>query len=161
MQMGFTLLELILVVAVLAALLTLAGPAFDRWQAKKDFSNSHQLLAQELSQLRMLSSMRNTTTRMNLTQVGDVYTINTFTAALPVTTCNDSGTWVSEKSFTMSINDAHELIGTAVNTHICFYRDGGASGGTFTLQQKGGTTDINPVNLTIILATGAIDVTSP
>lgn len=157
---GFTILELLVTVGVIAIIISFALRSdLDIANAQKEFVNTSDNLQGELSSLRNEAMMRNTTTRMVITETSGIYTIDTYYADTPTTICTEAGgTWTSLVSAKpLNVNGRYQLTGSPMS-NTCFYRDGSSSGGALVLAPITTTTGLKTSTLTITIATGYVDV---
>jgi type IV pilus assembly protein PilA len=83
MRRGFTMIEIIIVLAVLAILLAIATPNYQRWRASVQVQQMAQQLAQDISKQR--SEARRTNTSKTLTVASNQYSLNGNTITMPST----------------------------------------------------------------------------
>ncbi len=156
-DMGFTLLELIVVISIVAIAMTMGAPSYDGWATKKDLNNSYKKLLSELSNLRNEAFLRNTTMRMVVSSGGG-YQMTAYAADTPVSACNaGSATWDEVLDAELALDDHFQITGSGVGS-VCFYRDGTSSGGQYIFSQVDGGSDRGYVALEVTIATGFIDV---
>ncbi len=155
---GFTLLELMAVLSIIAVVSLFGLPAFQDWNAKRSFQRSINDIYSSLSRGKMEALTRNITTKVNTSQSGDAYTLTTYYNATAVTNCSTTTGWTSLDVLTTNLNSNFQITGTGIGD-VCFFRDGTSSGATYTISQKNGQTDLGSGVISVILATGFIDVT--
>jgi prepilin-type N-terminal cleavage/methylation domain-containing protein len=154
---GFTLLELLAVLGILAVLGLFALPALQEWNAKRSYDKSANDLYSYISQARVQAFMKNTTTRIVTVASGNNYTTTTAQNATAVTNCATAGGWTTIETNIIALNNNFQITGSGVGT-VCFFRDGTSTGGTYNITQKNGQTDLGSGSISVILATGFIDV---
>ena len=154
---GFTLLELLAVLAILAVVTLFGLPAFQSWNAKRSFDRSTNDFYSLISQAKMQAFIKNTTTKINTSVSGDNYTITLYSNATAVSSCSTSSGWTTLETTTITLNSAFQVAGSGIG-NVCFFRDGTSTGATYDITQKNGLTDLGSGSITIILATGFIDV---
>lgn len=155
---GFSLLEMVVTLAVMGAAAGLVYSGMDGWSVKKSYKNLFNNLRYELSNLRNQAMSRDTTTRMLLQNNSGVYTITTYASSTPTTTCSTTGTWTQISSSNLDINSAYQITGSGVGTNLCFYRDGSSSGASFVISPVESGTDYNTATIDVTIATGYLDV---
>lgn len=155
---GLTVLELLITLAIIAIVATTA-PNFFSWTKRYGYKNTYHHLEQTLSSLRSEALSQNTSTRLVVENNGNAYTLHSYVTPTPVSSCDSSGGWTDLSSEALSIPSSFQVTGDGVSG-VCFYRDGSASGGTFNITQKNGGTDIGSATITVIVATGYLDVTA-
>lgn len=153
---GLTVLELLVALAIIGIVAT-AAPNFWTWVKSYGYKNSYHQLQDSLSSLRNEALSKNTTARLVIEKSGDVYTLRSYVSSVPVANCSVSGSWTQLPDEILNVPGAFQITGAAM-TNLCFYRDGSASGGTYTITQKDGGTDIGRAVITISMATGYMDV---
>lgn len=158
MNKGFTILELIVVLAVIATASVVVYPSISKTASRKDFVNSVKTFQTELSNTRLNAFSRGVTTRINTSQSGDVYTVTSYYSNSNPTSCAASGTWTQLNSVAVDVNSNFQVSGSGIG-NICFYRDGTSSGGSFSFSQKDAGTEIGAATINIYLSTGFIDAT--
>ncbi|MCB2081026.1 MAG: prepilin-type N-terminal cleavage/methylation domain-containing protein [Rickettsiales bacterium] len=159
MQKGFTVLELLIVLALIGIVTAQVLPVSTNWTAKESLSETSETLMGALNDTRSEAQIRSTTTRLLVQRNGDTYTLTAYTSPSPVNNCDTTGTWNALFTRTMEINNQLELTGTGVG-HVCFYRDGTASGGVYTIAEKADGGEIGSKTITVTIATGYLDVAS-
>lgn len=150
---GFTLLELLVTLAIITLISAIIGPNFDEWVKKQTFRNGYDELRLRLSMLRSEALSRNTTSRMQLQQVGDAYVLTGYVAPLPVADCNPGGTWVEVSSEEIEFPDGYII---EADENVCFYRDGSSSGAQYDIDDD--EMGIGSASITVTIATGYLDV---
>lgn len=83
MRQGFSMIEIVIVLAVLAILIAIATPNYQRWRANVQVQQMAQQLAQDISQQR--SEARRTNTSKALTVATNQYSLNGRTVTMPST----------------------------------------------------------------------------
>ncbi len=156
-QQGYTLLELIITMAILGIAARFMLPGIDDWQTKRSFRNLVAEVEQDIFGAREQAEALNTTTRLLTTRLGDSYTFTVFSSSVPTAVCNAAGVWNQVSTRTETYPTRFELTGAGVG-NVCFYRDGTASGGVYTFQQKDGGTQYGNATIQVTVATGAPDV---
>jgi prepilin-type N-terminal cleavage/methylation domain-containing protein len=154
---GFTLLELLAVLAIIAVVSLFGLPAFQEWTAKRSFHKSVNDIYSELSQARLQAFIKNTTTKVTTSGSGDNYTMAVFYNATAVSNCSTGSGWSSLESTVVSVNTNFQISGTGIG-NVCFFRDGTSTGGTYSVTQKDGQSNLGNGVISVILATGFIDV---
>lgn len=154
---GFTLLELLAVLAILAVVSLFGLPAFQDWNAKRSFHKSINDIYSSLSLARLQAFTRNTTTKITTSASGDNYTLTIYSNATSVTNCATTTGWTSIDTTTIRLNTNFQITGTGIG-NVCFFRDGTSNGGVYNVTQKSGQTDLGTAVISVILATGFIDV---
>jgi prepilin-type N-terminal cleavage/methylation domain-containing protein len=154
---GFTLLELLVVLAIIATATSFLYPAFTEVSTRKNFQANVKAFETEMSNARLQAFSRGTTVRVNTVKDGDEYIITTFASNVPVRTCGTGGTWSQIASTTVEMNSNFNITGTGIG-NICFYRDGTSTGSAFNFAQKNELTNIGRANINIYIATGFVDV---
>lgn len=81
MRQGFTMIEMIIVLAVLGILLAIATPNYQRWRANVQVQQMAQQLAQDIS--KQSSEARRTNTSKALTVASNQYSLNGNTITMP------------------------------------------------------------------------------
>ncbi len=155
-QAGFSLLELLVVIAIMGVV-TALFTGMEGLKSKKSYVVNGTDLANELANIRYEAATRGTTTRLNLDLTDEVYTLSTLYASAPTAICNSTGSWTQIKSYQFNVADAFEITGSGVGD-VCFDRDGTSTGAVYNITQKDGGTDIGSATITVIMATGYIDV---
>ncbi|MDB2415277.1 prepilin-type N-terminal cleavage/methylation domain-containing protein [Rickettsiales bacterium] len=159
MSKGFSILELVITLAIVGLISSLAIPNMDSWQAKRSFDNARDDLSRALVFMRAESKIRSTTTRIVITQSDDDYTIEGYYYTDGGdTACDGTGSWTQNYNETIEMHSSFEMTGTGVDDDVCFNRDGTATSAVFNILQKDGNTDLGSVTMTIFLATGFIDI---
>lgn len=158
MQRGFTVLELMISLAIIGIVIAIVKPNLTQSKIKKEFRNSFQEIVDHLKTARIESITRNTTTRVLLTGTAGNYTMTAFFSASPTTTCDASGTWTQLYSHTLSLSDRFVITGTGVG-NVCFYRDNSSNGADYSLDQVDGGTEYGAGTINVSIATGYIDAT--
>ena len=153
---GFTLLELLAVLAIIAVLTLFALPAFQDWNAKKSFDKSMNDFYSTISQARLQSFVKNTTTKITTTKNSDDYNITIAFNATAVTNCAAAAGWTVLETSTISLHSNFEVTGSGIGD-VCFFRDGTSTGATYNIAQKNGQTDLGNGTISVILTTGFID----
>jgi prepilin-type N-terminal cleavage/methylation domain-containing protein len=154
-QAGFTLLEL-LVVVVIMGIIGVGFTGFESLTNKKSYQNAYKQLAEELAVSRLEAMARGTTSRVSLSVTDGIYTLDCFYAAATTTTCNETGSWTGVKTVVLPVPSNFNVTGGL--GHVCFQKDGTSTGGVYELEQKDGGSEIGNAIVTVILATGYIDV---
>ncbi len=156
---GFTVLELLIVVAIIGTLAVFVLPGIDTWTAKRSYRNLYHDLVTQLAEARSEAQIRATTLRVLTSRNGDNYTVTTFFSPAPVANCNAAGVWTQLSQVTLEAPTLFEITGNGIG-NVCFYRDGSASGGQYNVVQKDGGNDIGGAAVTVTIATGYLDVTT-
>jgi prepilin-type N-terminal cleavage/methylation domain-containing protein len=154
---GFTVLELMTVLAIIAVVSIFALPAFQEWNAKRSFGSIVNQVYSNISQAKIESFGRNQIIRISTSRTLDNYT-QTIAFNPNNVACNSATGWVPIKSETFSVNTNFEITGSGVG-NVCFYKDSTSSGGVFNIVQKNGQINLGSTTINVILATGFIDVT--
>jgi prepilin-type N-terminal cleavage/methylation domain-containing protein len=157
-EQGFTLLELLAVLAIIATVSLFGLPAIQEWNAKKSFGKSVNEFYSGLSRARLEALEKNTVTKIVTTRNSDTYTVISYNNSSASAACNAAGGWTQIESMTVNMNSNFEVTGSGIGT-VCFYRDGTSSGGIYNIAQKNGQTNLGNASINVILATGFIDVT--
>jgi len=156
-QAGFTLLELLVVVAIMATLSVFATPVFQDWGTKRSFDSSVKEIASALKKARNESGSRDLTVRVLTSRSDDTYTITSYTLDSNLASCDTSLNWTQLEQKTINMNSNYLITGSGVG-NICFYRDGSSSGGNFSINPKATGSTLEKVDISVILATGFVDV---
>lgn len=154
---GYTLMELLITIAIVAVVATLVSPALDSWSNRKSYKNTYKQIRDELVETRHEALTRNTTGRMVLAENSGTYTITSYYSASPTTTCTTAGSWTQIDSFTVDVPDAYQISGTGM-ANTCFYRDGSASGGSFSITPVDSSSGLDSATITVTMSTGYLDV---
>lgn len=153
------MLELLITIAIVGIVFTVgARSGLSSWSVKRDARNTFTTLVSEIETLKNQALGQNTTTRMTLVNVGDVYTLTTFLSSAPVTTCTSAGTWTTIFSKEVNVHETYEITGTAM-ANLCFNRDGSSSGGTLSIAPQDSSSTHTTYDLDVTISTGFIDVT--
>ncbi len=155
-QSGFTLLELLIVIAIITISLGVGVPAIGGWSDSRDFDNRYSWLADQLQEARQQAALENTTVRLSMASAVNPgeYELTRWVASTPVTHCDATGTWVQDASLTFTVDETTQLTAGSLGEN-CFYRDGTAFGTGYELQD---TANSYSAVITPVLATGYIDV---
>lgn len=154
---GFTLLEFLVTLAIIAVVTTVTLPAYNSWTEGKSFDNLFNDLTYELRELSNMAQIQNTTTKIIISEAGGIYTLSTFISSAPTTTCTSAGTWTADKSVIMDIPSTYQITGNGMDS-TCFYRDGSSSGGNFIISPIDGSSSGDTATITVTIATGYLDV---
>jgi len=76
-QGGFTLIEMMVVVAIIAVVATLSAPRYTDWVAQRQLREAATRVQSQLALARMAAMSRNTTVTVNLALVGNRVTVTT------------------------------------------------------------------------------------
>jgi prepilin-type N-terminal cleavage/methylation domain-containing protein len=156
---GFTVLELLVTIGVIALVVAVVAPNYSDWSAKRSFMTTYNELRNELSDMRSTSMSRNTTSRLNLQFSNGVYIITSYISPSPVSGCNPLGTWTQLYTRQLNVHSFYQIIGSGVGGDICFYRDGGSSGAQYNITPIS-VAGLPSANITVTIATGYLDVTT-
>jgi prepilin-type N-terminal cleavage/methylation domain-containing protein len=156
-ELGFSLLELMVSIAIIATIITFTVPNFQNWSVKRSYKNTLEDLEYFLSESRNEVFTRNSTIRVSVSQSGDSYSFTRFISATPTTTCSSAGSWTEIVTRVISVNSRFQITGDSIGTNLCFFRDGSSSGGEYIISQKDGGEDMGGATLAITIATGFID----
>ncbi|MDX1949082.1 MAG: prepilin-type N-terminal cleavage/methylation domain-containing protein [Rickettsiales bacterium] len=156
---GFTLLELMVVLAIIATATIFAIPNFKEWQVRDSLENSINTIYSNLTEARLSAFSLNTTTRVNISKSGNNYTISTFKFATPTNTCNPAmAGWSSLKTTQIRLNENFNISGSGIGD-ICFYRDSSSNGGALNFTEVNSPAIYNmSANIDVIIATGFVDL---
>ncbi len=154
---GYTLLELMITVAIVGIAARFILPGIDAWTLEQDFENAVYDMERDLQTARELAQLQNTTARVLVVRNQDEYTVTTYLADSPTSLCSTSGSWTPQSARTFALSSIFELTGSCV-CNVCFFRDNTATGGTYNFLQKDGGTDYGIGTLQVTIATGFIDV---
>lgn len=157
-EYGFSLLELLAVLAIIATVSLFGLPAIQEWNAKKSFSRSINDVYSFLARARLEALSRSTTTKVVTSASGDNYTITSYYNSAAVTSCATAGGWTQIESTTISMNSNFNITGSGIG-NVCFYRDSTSTGGVYTFSQKNGQTNLGSGSINVVLTTGFVDVT--
>lgn len=152
---GFTVLELLITIGIISAVVAVIGPNFGDWQRKQALENSYKELENHIHTLKSEALIRNTTSRMLLSQDGETYTITAFVAPTPTPSCDPTGAWVQLYTKELFVPTSYTLSGSGVGGNVCFYRDHSASGAQY--DYTGGS--VGTASIIVTMATGYLDVT--
>jgi len=153
---GFTLLELLVVVGIIGVLSLFTAPYMSIWNNRSSFENSVLYFKNILNTAKLESLNRNTATKIIITKTNDNYNFKTYYSSTPVTSCTAIATWnlITNEDFEM--DSTFEASGLS---DVCFFRDGSSSGTNINIAQKDGEVDIASATISVLVATGFIDVT--
>ncbi len=156
---GFTLLELMVVLAIIATATIFAIPNFKQWQVRDSLENSIKEIYSNIVEARLSAFALNTTTRVNISKTNNIYTISVYELDVPTITCNPSlAGWSQLKTSQLKLNENFDISGSGIG-NICFYRDGSSSGGVLNFAEVNNPAIYNlSANINIILATGFVDL---
>lgn len=154
---GFTVLELLVVVAIIATTLLFAYPTLQTWNNRKSLKSSVNDFYSAITEVRMQAMARSTTTRVLTSASGDDYTFTSYYLPTASSSCDASDpNWVQIKSQVIEINTNFQVTGSGLG-NICFFRDGSATTGSFSFDEKDGGTDLGSADIDVIMATGFVD----
>lgn len=153
---GFTLLELLVTLGIMAVITLFSAPYMSSWNNRSNFNNSMIFFKKILNQAKVESLNRNTATKITITKTNDNYNFKTYYSSTPITSCTAVTTWnlIYNEDWSM---DA-DFVATGLSD-ICFFRDNSSNGANITISQKNGQTDIASGTISVLVATGFIDVT--
>ncbi len=154
---GFTVLELIVVIAIIGTLSFLSAPLFQSWGSKRALDESINEFYSVFSSARLDAFARGVTIRVGSSKTNDDYTLTTYYLDGPTESCDVGLSWTQSSQRIVDLNSNFVVTGSALG-NVCFYRDGTSTGGNFSFDQKNGGTDLGSADVTITLATGFIDV---
>ncbi len=158
-QQGFTLLELIIVLAVIGLVSTVVGTGMENWTTKKTYKNTYDQLVYEINTAKGTAQLRSTTSRITTAgTAGGDYTVTMYISATPVTTCSTAGAWTLVSTKTVEGSLSYQITGTGIDNDMCFYRDGTSNGGTFVISPIEASTTLTTATITVTIATGFLDV---
>lgn len=139
-EIGLTLLELIVSLAIIGIVLVVTVPGFSPWKSEKTFNNTYTMLQDELNNLRSTAISMTTTTVMVVTQTGTTYSLSGYNYSLvpPATTCPSATPgvgWTLLYTKTIPIATNYQITGNIFPTNTCFFHDGSSSGSNFVVSQ--------------------------
>ena len=153
---GYTILELLVTIAILALIAAIINPDFGTWVKRQSFANSFDDLYSNLMTVKSEAMTRGTTSRINLTlQVDGTYTISGYVSALPTPTCSSGAVAIQLFSRELSVPSGYQVTGNGVG-NVCFYRDGSSTGGQYVYDDGGAGTGTGSISISV--ATGYLDV---
>lgn len=155
---GFSLLELMAVMAIMGTLTLFGLPAIQEWNAKKSFQNSVNDVYSYLSRTRLEALSRSTITKINTYRDDDNYLIRIYYNSSPSAACSSTNGWTQLDSRTIRMNSNFQMTGSGIGD-VCFLRDGTSSGGIYNIAQKNSQTNLGNASINVVLTTGFIDVT--
>ncbi|NOY83314.1 MAG: prepilin-type N-terminal cleavage/methylation domain-containing protein [Nitrospirae bacterium] len=82
-EKGFTLLEMMVGVAILGVLVSIAIPNYLTWNARYEFKDTARILSSNIMLSRVTAMSQNTTRTITLSVAGDMTQYNSFTPGLP------------------------------------------------------------------------------
>lgn len=154
---GFTVLELVVVLAIIATLSVLGNPLYQNWGAKRSLDSTANEIYSELNKARIDSFSNGLSTRVLTSKNENEYTITRYILDSSQESCDVNLNWAEESQKTIEVNNNFTITGTGIG-NVCFYRDGTSNGGSFSIDQKNGGSDLGNIDIMITLATGFIDV---
>jgi prepilin-type N-terminal cleavage/methylation domain-containing protein len=154
---GFTLLELLVVLSVIGVLTLFTAPYLQNWNIKNSYNNSLSSISGVLSNARIESLQRLTTVKVTTTKSNNSYNLKTYYSQSAVSDCAANTTWNLLTNETISINSAFTISGSGIGD-ICFFKDGTSTGGAFAIRQKDGSSNIASADISVVIATGFVDV---
>lgn len=146
------------VVAIIGTATLFAVPTIKDWQVRNSLNESIDEIYSSLVETKQLAYAKNTTSRILVTKSGSSYTINIYSLPTPSSACDSSlATWVTSTTRTFTLNSNFNITGSGIG-NICFYRDGSSSGGAFSFSKVvNGAYDMG-ADITVVIATGFIDL---
>lgn len=141
---------------ILALGFGLMTPALDRWDARETLRQQSSLIWQNLTATRQEALKREVTTRLTLVDSSGDLSLQQWVSDSNPSLCDASGSWTLARTTALEIPAAFTLTGPA-SSHVCFFRDGSASGETYVMAETGGTQVIGRAEITIFAATGHVD----
>ncbi|MCH2037428.1 MAG: prepilin-type N-terminal cleavage/methylation domain-containing protein [Rickettsiales bacterium] len=158
---GFTLLELIITLAIIATVTVFAIPNLENTKIKREFRGYYELLNQLIVTARITAIGQGNTARLLVERDNDEYTMTVllYAGPDPIGPCNDTGTWTQIDQQIITLNTRFEITGNRVGTNLCFFRDNSSNGGGYVIEQKDDGTDFGISNINIAQATGYINAT--
>lgn len=154
---GFTILELLVVLAIIGTLSVLGTPVFQNWNTKSSFESAINDLYSSLTSARLDSFARGVSVRVNTTKSDDQYTITSYYLDSSIASCDLGQSWTQNEQKVINLNSNFVITGSGLG-NICFYRDGTSTGGNFSIDEKTGGTELGTADISVTLATGFIDV---
>lgn len=154
---GFTLLELLVVLAIIGTLSVFGTPLFQDWSTKRSFDAAINEIYSSLTDARLDAFNRGVSTRVQTTKNGDEYTVTTYYLDSSLESCDTGLNWTESDQRSVDLNSNFTITGSGIG-NICFYRDGSSTGGSFSIDQKDGGTELGAADISVTLATGFIDV---
>jgi len=139
---GFSLIEVMIVVAIIAVVLAMAGPSFNEYRQNTNLKEATRELAGDISLWRQAAIAENARYRLLFNQGGNTYTVQIENPA-------NFGTYVNLSAVNPSINDTKSpgsfssaIVITSANftsgqAFITFQPRGTMSAGTVWLQHSG------------------------
>ncbi len=155
---GFTLLELLAVIAIIATASLFAMPAFQEWNAKRSFDRTVNDLYSYVTAARLQAFTKATTIRVSVSANGDNYTVVSYSNSSSSSTCTTASGWTQLQSNVITVDSNFQITGNGIGS-VCFYRDGSSSGGIYNVTQKNGASDLGNTTINVVIATGFVDVT--
>ena len=154
-QGGFSLLELVVTVAIIATISLYAAPAFQHWTAKHNYESDINDFYSFINQARYESMLRNQPIKVNITQNNNTYTLTSAYLDSDQSICDPTLDWQNFDSTEIELSSRIEF-NNLTGGDLCFYRDGSSSGAIYDFSDSKNVATSKRIN--VIIATGFIDV---